>query len=304
MLGANKIKSSFGYKPEYQGNDLASLRNVSNTQAVNGNILSFNSTSDKWEPTAASGGGSPGGADKSVQFNDGGSFNGISGISTNGTTSLEFATGSGAFFKDGASIAIGTGNDYVLTHSGGGALVQNSTGKILTFNASASDDIVFKLGNNTTATKFSVQNLASQTILELNGDGNVVIPNGTLGVRDGFFKRTTIHTINTAGDVIYTGNQLFGGYLKRDPDGVNRNDTTPSAAVFLGLFGTGKEVGSSFDFTIKNTSSVGGIDVTLVPGSGVTIDGTTVIPTGSVFTFKVVMTNVGSGTEACTILDM
>jgi len=248
-------------------------------------------------------GGSPGGLDTSVQFNDGGSFNGISDITTNGSNRLDFNSGSGAFFKDGASVSVGTGNDYVLTHNGGTMLVQNSTGDILTYNSSATDDIIFKLGNNTTDTKFYVQNLAGQTIMEMNGDGTVVVPNGTLGVRGGTFKRTTVTTDSTAGDIVYTAAQMFGGYIKRDPDGVSRNDTTATAALILALFGTGGEVGSSFDFTVKNTSG-GVFNVTLNGGTGVTIDGTGVIANGTAATFKVVMTDVGSGTEACTILDI
>ena len=44
------IRSSFGFRPEYLGSDVASLRNVSTSPASDGDIMVYNSTTQKWEP--------------------------------------------------------------------------------------------------------------------------------------------------------------------------------------------------------------------------------------------------------------
>lgn len=56
------------------GINLDGLSNVDTTGKANGNILVWNSTSNKWEDAAPSGGGTPAGATGEVQFNNAGVF--------------------------------------------------------------------------------------------------------------------------------------------------------------------------------------------------------------------------------------
>ncbi len=56
-------------------------RNVSAAAPANTNVLAWNAGANRWEPTAAGGGGGvPAGADTQVQFNDGGAFGGNAGL--------------------------------------------------------------------------------------------------------------------------------------------------------------------------------------------------------------------------------
>ena len=78
-----------------------------------------------------------------------------------------------------------------------------------------------------------------------------------------------------------------------------RTFTTPTAAQMVAGI-TGATIGSWFDFTIVNTAAFA---VTLTAGAGVTLSGNAVVNKGS-GTFRVVLTNVTSATEALTIYRM
>lgn len=54
---------------------------VKNAAPSNGNVLTWVTANSRWEPVAPSGGGgTPGGADKNIQYNDGGAFGGEAGF--------------------------------------------------------------------------------------------------------------------------------------------------------------------------------------------------------------------------------
>lgn len=65
---------------------IKNLDDVDLTAPTNGQALVYESASGKWKNGTVSGSGSPGGSDTQVQFNDGGSFGGDSGMTYNKTT--------------------------------------------------------------------------------------------------------------------------------------------------------------------------------------------------------------------------
>ena len=69
----------------------------------------------------------PGGANTQVQYNNSGSFDGISTITTDGTN-MSFASTSNIFMADSCSLGIGNTNKLTFTHNGSTALIQNTTG--------------------------------------------------------------------------------------------------------------------------------------------------------------------------------
>jgi len=120
------------------------------------------------------------------------------------------------------------------------------------------------------------------------------------------FRIRLASLLSTAGDVIYTVQQLIGGMIVRDTAGSPRGDVSPTAAsivAFLGLpINGGVAVGSFVEFSIKNIG-IAPNDINFTQGAGVTIYGGSplAIPAASTANFLLIVTNVGSGTEAVTI---
>jgi hypothetical protein len=117
----------------------------------------------------------------------------------------------------------------------------------------------------------------------------------------GWFQ-TTVTTDATAGVKTYSAAELIGGLVLRDPSGGARNDVTPTAAQIVAGF-AGGVVGSSFEFTIRNTADAAET-ITLTAGAGVTLSGTMTIAQNNSKRFLCRLDNVGSGTEAVTIYSL
>lgn len=105
-------------------------------------------------------------------------------------------------------------------------------------------------------------------------------------------------TVTTAGAATLTAAQLLGGIILRDPAGDNRSDVLPTAALLVAAI-AGCVVGTALEFTIRNTADAAET-ITVTAGSGGTVSGTATIAQDNSKRFLVVITNVGSGTEAYT----
>lgn len=116
------------------------------------------------------------------------------------------------------------------------------------------------------------------------------------------WQRATVTTDTTAGVKTYTAAELLGGLILRDPAGASRSDVTPTAALIVAGI-AGAVVGSSFEFTIRNTADAAET-ITVTAGAGVTLSGTMTIAQNNSKRFLAVCTNVGSGTEAVTIYSL
>ena len=145
---------------------------------------------------------------------------------------------------------------------------------------------------------FKISNIAGDDALVIGPAGNVSIA-GRLS------SHTEVTTINTAGNVAYTASQILSGLILRDCVGSGRSDTIVAASTILDEMHSltpVPTVGSSFRVTIRNTSD-GAETITLPAGTvgGVTISGDNEIAEHYSRTYLCVFTNVGSGTEACTL---
>lgn len=67
------------------------------------------------------------------------------------------------------------------------------------------------------------------------------------------WQRATVTTINTAAAVTFSAAQLLGGMILRDPNGAARADLLDTAENIVAAI-AGCEVGSCFEFTIRNTA--------------------------------------------------
>lgn len=147
---------------------------------------------------------------------------------------------------------------------------------------------------------------AKAIVLEASGAeddlASVLLITPIPGVAYQALDRTTVTTDTTAGANTWSAAELIGGMMLRDPAGDNRSDVTPTAAQLVAGF-TGAVVGSSFEFTIRNTADAAET-ITLTAGAGVTLLGTMTIAQNNSKRFLAVFTNVGSGTEAVTIYSL
>jgi hypothetical protein len=129
--------------------------------------------------------------------------------------------------------------------------------------------------------------------------GSILLCGPVPAINDAVAHATTVTTKTTAGAVTYTAAELIGGLVLRDPNGASRSDISPTAALIVAGI-AGAIVGSSFEFTIRNTAD-GDETITLTAGAGVTLSGTMTVKRYHSRLFLAVCTNVGSGTEAVTI---
>ena len=115
-------------------------------------------------------------------------------------------------------------------------------------------------------------------------------------------SRSTVATVATEGAATYTAAQLLGGLILRDPAGDNRADVSPTAALLVAAI-PGAVVGTSFEFTIRNTADAGET-ITVTAGDGVTLSGTMTIAQNNTKRFLAVCTNVTGAAEAVTIYSL
>jgi hypothetical protein len=132
--------------------------------------------------------------------------------------------------------------------------------------------------------------------------GSVLLLGITPAINDAVKHDTTVTIDATGGVRTYTAAELIGGLILRDPAGGNRADVSPAAAdVVAGI--PGAIVGSSFEFTIRNTADAAET-ITVTAGAGVTLSGTMTIAQNNSKRFLAVCTNVTGGAEAVTIYSL
>lgn len=122
------------------------------------------------------------------------------------------------------------------------------------------------------------------------------------GITQVAWQRAVVTTEATAEAVTYTIAQLLGGLILRDPNGGARADLLPApAAIVAGIAGC--VVGSSFEFTIRNTADAAET-ITLTANGASTVSGTATIAQNNSKRFLGVVTNIGSGTEAVVVYSL
>jgi hypothetical protein len=113
---------------------------------------------------------------------------------------------------------------------------------------------------------------------------------------------TTATTLNTAGGVTYTSDQVFGGLILRDCNGAGRTDVLPTAALLLAALksnGRIPPVGVTVFLVIRNTTG-GAFTITVNAGTGGTMSGTNTIAQNNSKEFMIVFTDTRDGNAAYT----
>jgi len=122
---------------------------------------------------------------------------------------------------------------------------------------------------------------------------------GFAGFSSLVFPKVVVSTLSTAAALTLTAAQILGGLILRDPNGAGRADVLPTAALLKAAI-EGCEVGTSFEFDIRNTADAAET-ITATAGTGVTISGTATIAQNNTKRFRVVFTSVTEGSEAYTL---
>jgi len=104
----------------------------------------------------------------------------------------------------------------------------------------------------------------------------------------------------TAGAVTLTPAQMINGIIKQGGTPGAFNMTTASAAALVAAI-KNCQVGSKFEFALING---GDNTVTIVAGTGVTLKGTTAVPTAKTQVYRGVVTNAAAGSEAVTFVGL
>jgi hypothetical protein len=117
-----------------------------------------------------------------------------------------------------------------------------------------------------------------------------------------FFPTITVSTVTTASAVTLTAAQILGGLILEDPNGGAATATLPTAALLLAAI-PGAVVGTSFEFTIRNTADAAET-ITVAGGTGGTISGTATIAQNNSKRFLVRLTNVTAASEAYTVYSL
>jgi len=114
----------------------------------------------------------------------------------------------------------------------------------------------------------------------------------------------TVATDATASALTYTVAQIVSaGLLLRDPNGAGRADLLPTAKDIVAALGPGVAVGTSFEFTIRNTADAAET-ITVTTNTGLTLSGTMTIAQNNSKRFLAVVTSLTAGSEAVTVYSL
>lgn len=149
----------------------------------------------------------------------------------------------------------------------------------------------FALLKGGTTPELTVEGDDTNTSVALNakGTGKIVHKKRSIDLMDDFVD-------STAGALTLTAAQILGGYIRRDPNGLARTDTLPTAALLVAAI-PGAVVGQAFLFIYKNTADAAET-VTIAAGTGGTLVGTATIVQNNSKIFLVRLTNVTAAAEA------
>ena len=104
------------------------------------------------------------------------------------------------------------------------------------------------------------------------------------------------NAVSNAAGVTLTAAQMLGGCLDRS-GAVTVSDTTPTAAQLVAAL-AGAAVGDAKLLKLRNRNTG---TLTLLAGAGITLEGTTTIPTVNTRNYAIRVTNATPGAEAVTI---
>ena len=136
---------------------------------------------------------------------------------------LSTLTGGIQVNADNTNISLGSLSEMNMKFTGTDSLIEStSTGDLILKNNNSTGDIVMHLGSNNTQSSWIVKNSNGNPLLRVRGDGSIRIGRLT--------RHAHVTTRSAATPVTYTKTDIEEGIIKRDCNGADRTDTTPTAA--------------------------------------------------------------------------
>lgn len=124
---------------------------------------------------------------------------------------------------------------------------------------------------------------------------------GSLNVYGNLFEYTTVSLITADTDRTYTAAEVLSGYIKRNTDGKDVDDTLPSATSIVSAISDAK-IGTSFKCYLENNTGPSNKKIKLLNGTGTIISGDdTTLERRKTWLLLFVCDNVSPGTEAVTV---
>ena len=140
--------------------------------------------------------------------------------------------------------------------------------------------------------------IGSGPMLKLTSTTSIL--QSSLTIQGNLSRQYVDTTISTAGNVLYTAQEVFNGIIFRDCNGADRTDQLPTAAAIVAVVPE-PVVGSSIEILVNNISS--GINLlTLSSNTGVTLSSSLTIASGITNRFLIILDNVTASSEAVTVL--
>ena len=110
--------------------------------------------------------------------------------------------------------------------------------------------------------------------------------------KGGRVSQVTVTSITTAGNETLTADQLLGGLIIRDPNGADRTDTLPTAALMAAALNQAG-IGNAIEFTIENAADAAET-ITIAAGTGGTTKGTMTIGQNNMKRFMLILTGAAT----------
>lgn len=201
-----------------------------------------------------------GGNDTEIQFNNAGSFAGISSITTDGTD-MTF-NGGDLNIGDTDVINVGDGNDLTISHDGTDTTIASSTGDLYIDNTLSGSSTIARLGSATTSSDMRIQDSGGKSWFIWDASGRARnIDDAELSLGTGY-DYTMVHDGSNTNITSITGNLVT--------DNTNSSGDT--------IFRLGSDTNSAH-FRVQNNSEV---DMLSVNASGETITGSDLVVQGRV----------------------
>lgn len=247
------------------------------------------------------------------------------------TTGTMVAT-SGATFtgtvklNDSVNLVLGTGNDLTVVHDGTNTSATSAVGDLIVDNTDVDDQIILRVGTDTTATGFEFRNNSDSPILNVKGDGSVsetamasfdLSPSGIASLRGGgvstFGDDTGYLSFDGLGAVTETGITNFGlsptGTLTLQGGGASKYGDDVATLDFDGAGAVGETAMTSFAITPSGaitftagaastwSSSAGGLSLTSADSATWQLSGSA----GGNLTLAIDSVNAGAGEGRLTV---
>ena len=153
---------------------------------------------------------------------------------------------------DSTALTIGAGADLSISHDGTNTTATSATGDFILDNTLATGSTIMRLGTDTTATDFQIQNNSATSIFTMRADGSMIVngdtgTNGQVLTTDG----SGIPTWEDAPGVTEVETSLWKGAIAvGSPVSITTTDLTLSAADATSGSGDTSVIGISTDATV------------------------------------------------------